>query len=80
MHTHYRFNHVGNMAELKEVINMPMLASFLQDQAAHSVAMVCTIHTLKKTYVVWKGLNWEYFIIGLLEAKATFIMVVCVCD
>jgi hypothetical protein len=27
--THYRFNHVGNMARLKEVINMPKLASFL---------------------------------------------------
>lgn len=68
------------MVGLKEVINMPMLASFLQDQAPHSFAMVYTIHTLKKTLVVWKGLNWESFIIGLLEAKGTFKVVVCVRD
>lgn len=52
----------------------------LQDQASHSIVMVCTIHTLKKIFVVWKGPNWEFFIIGLLDAKVTFKVVVCVCD
>jgi hypothetical protein len=33
-------------------------------------------HTLKKTPTMWKGPNWESLITSLLEAKATFKVVV----
>jgi hypothetical protein len=42
--------------------------------------VVYTKHTLEKSLTVWKGLDWESLIIDLLEAKATFKVVICVCD
>jgi hypothetical protein len=42
--------------------------------------MVYITHTLKEILVMWKGLDWESSIAGLLEAKVTFKMVVYVCD
>jgi hypothetical protein len=68
------------MVGLKEVIDTPKLASFLQDYAPHAITVVYTTHTLKDILATWKGPNWECFITGLLEAKATFKVVVYVCD
>jgi hypothetical protein len=43
------------MVRLKEVINMPKSASFLQDQVPHAIAMVYSTHTLEKILAVWRG-------------------------
>ncbi len=77
LNTHYR---LGSMVKLKEVIDMPKLVSFLHDKTPHAIVVVYTTHTLKKTPPMWRGPNWEPLVIGWLEAKATFKMVVYVCD
>jgi hypothetical protein len=38
--------------------------------------VVFTTHTLKEALAVWKDPDLESFIIGLLEAKATFKVVI----
>jgi hypothetical protein len=57
LNTHYRFDRVGNIVGLKEVIDTLRLFSFLQEQAPHTIVVVCTTHTLKKILAVWKGLD-----------------------
>jgi hypothetical protein len=35
---------------------------------------------MKDVPIIWKGLNWESFLIRILNAKANFMVVACICD
>jgi hypothetical protein len=80
LNSHYKYDKVDNMSGLLDVINKESLASFLQDDAIRTIAIVCTTHNTKDVPTIWKGLDWESFLIGLLNAKANFMVVPCICD
>jgi hypothetical protein len=73
---HYKYSKVDNMSGLLDVINKESSTSFLQDDATWTIIVVCTTHNT----TIWKGPNWESFIIGLLNAKASFMVVACICN
>jgi hypothetical protein len=45
-----------------------------------TIVVVCTTHSMKDVPIVWKGLDYESFIIGLLNTKGNFMIVACICD
>jgi hypothetical protein len=80
LNNHYKYDKVGNMSGLLDVINKESSTSFLQDDVTRTIAIVCTTHSMKDVPIVWKGLDWESFLIGLFNAKASFMAVACICN
>jgi hypothetical protein len=76
--TRYKYDRVKNMAGLLDVIDKESCALFLMDNATRTIAIICTTHYMKDVLIVWKGLNWESFLLGLLNAKAMFKVIVCI--
>jgi hypothetical protein len=68
------------MACLLDVINKESCTSFLMDIATRTIIVICTTHSTKNILIVWKGSNWESFLLGLLNVRAMFKVVVCICD
>ncbi len=75
LNNHCKYDKVDNMSGLLDVINKESLASFLQDDVTRTITIVCTTHSMKDVPIVWKGLDWESFLIGLFNAKASFMAV-----
>jgi hypothetical protein len=65
---------------LLDVIDKESCASFFMDNATMTIAVVCITHNMKDISTNWKGLGWESFLLGLLNARAMFKVVVCICD
>jgi hypothetical protein len=42
LESHYKFDRVGNMVTLLDVIDKEMTTSFLQDNAISTIVVVCT--------------------------------------
>ncbi len=55
--THYMYDKVNDMVELLNVIDRMHSTSFLQDNNTSTFIVVSTTHTIKKVFVVWKGLD-----------------------
>jgi len=77
---HYKYDRVENMVGLLDVVNKESCALFFMDDVTRTIAMVCTTHNMKDVSIAWKGLDWESFLLGLLNARAMFKVVVCICD
>ncbi len=56
------------------------MASFLHDNATRTIAVVCTTHMIKENPRVWIGPNWESFLQAMKHVKASFKVIVCICD
>jgi hypothetical protein len=78
--THYKYDKVENMAGLLDVIDKESYTSFLMDDTTTTIIVVCITHSTKDVLIVWKGLNWESFLLGLLKVKAMFTIIACICD
>jgi hypothetical protein len=76
---HYKYDRVENMVGLLDVINKESCTSVLMDDTTMNIVVVCTTHNTKDVPTIWKGLGWESFLLGLLNARAMF-KVVCICD
>jgi hypothetical protein len=63
-----------------DVINKESCASFFMDDATKIIVIICTTHNTKDVPTIWKGLNWESFLLGLLNMRAMFKIVVCICN
>ncbi len=46
----------------------------------HRPSLSFTQHNTKDVPTIWKGLDWDSFLIGLLDAKANFTVVACMCN
>jgi hypothetical protein len=77
---HYKYDKVENMAGLLDVINKESCGSFLMDNIIRTIIVVYTTHSTKYVPVVWKGPDRESFLLGLLNTKAMFKVIVCICD
>jgi hypothetical protein len=80
LYIHYKFDIVENMASLLDVINEESCASFLMDDATRTIVIICTIHSTKDISIVWKGPDWESFLLGLLNVRAMFKIVAYICN
>ncbi len=78
--THYKYDKVENMAGLLDVIDKESCTFFLMDDTTRTITVVSTTHNTKDISIVWKGLNWESFLLGLLNVKAMFKVIACICD
>jgi hypothetical protein len=77
---HYKYDRAENMAGLLDVINKESWASFLMDDATRTIIIIYTTHSTKDVSTIWKGLDWESFFLGLLNMKAMFKIIICICD
>jgi hypothetical protein len=77
---HYKYDKVENMVGLLDVINKEPCGSFFMDNIIRTIIVVYTTHNTKYVLAVWKGLDWESFLLGLLNVKAMFKVIVCICD
>jgi hypothetical protein len=77
---HCKFEIVENMAGLLDVINKESCASFLMDNATRTIVIIYTTHSMKDILIVRKGLDWEFFLLRLLNVRAMFKVVACICD
>jgi hypothetical protein len=77
---HYKYDKVENMVGLLVVINKESCGLFLMDNTIRTIIVVYTTHNIKDVLAVWKSLDWESFLLGLLNAQAMFKAVVCICD
>jgi hypothetical protein len=62
-----------------DVINKESCASFFMDDATKSIVVISTTHNTKNVPTIWKGFNWESFLLGLLNMRAMFKIVVYIC-
>lgn len=79
-HTHYKYDIVENMAGLLDVINKESCASFLMDNVMKTITITYTTYSTKDVLIVWKNIDWEYFLLGLLHVRAMFKVVACIYD
>ncbi len=77
---HYKYDRVENMVGLLDVINKESCASFLMDDTTMTIVIVYTTHNTKDISTISKGLGWESFLLGLLNVRAMFKVVVCICN
>jgi hypothetical protein len=66
LNTHYKYDKVENMAGLLDVVDKESCVSFLMDDATRIIIIIYTIHITKDVPIVWKGLDWESFLLGHL--------------
>jgi hypothetical protein len=78
--THYKYDIIENMAGLLDVINKESSTLFLMDDVTRTIAIICTTHNMKDILTIWKGPDWESFFLGLLNVRAMFKVVACICD
>jgi hypothetical protein len=52
----------------------------LQDNATSTIALICTTHITKDIPSIWKWFERDPFVIGLLNVRARFKLVVCIYD
>jgi hypothetical protein len=64
--THYKYDKVKNKAGLLDVIGKESCVSFLMDNSTRIIIIVYTTHKMKNILIVWKGLDWESFLLGHL--------------
>jgi hypothetical protein len=50
------------------------------DDVIRTIIVICTIHNKKDIPTIWKGLDWESFLLGLLNVKAMFKVIVYTYD
>jgi len=77
---HYKFDQIDNMITMLDVIDKETATSFLQNNVTSIIAVICTTHIAKDVPTIWKGFDWDSIVTGLLNAKARFKVVVCICD
>jgi hypothetical protein len=58
------------MANLLDVIDKESCTLFFMDNATRTIIIVYTTHNMKGIPTIWKGLDWESFLQGLLNMKA----------
>ncbi len=80
MDNHYKYDIINNMSGLLDVMDKESSALFLQDDVTWTIDVDYTTHSMKNVPIIWKGLNWESFLIGIFNVKANFIIVACICD
>ncbi len=80
MDIHYKYDRIENIVGLLDVIDKKSCASFVMDNATMTIVVICTTHNMKDVSTNWKGFGWESFLLGLLNARAMFKVVVCICD
>jgi hypothetical protein len=68
------------MVGLLDVIVMESLASFLLNDVIKTITIICTTHNTINVSTIWKGLDWESFLLGLLNAKVSFKVVAYIYD
>jgi hypothetical protein len=78
--THYKYDKVENMVGLLDVIDKESYTSFLMDDTIRTITIICTTHNTKDISIVWKSPNQESFLLGLLNVRATFMIVAYICD
>jgi hypothetical protein len=78
--SHYKYDKVNNMSRLLDVMDKESSTSILQNNVTCSIDVIYTTHRMKDVPIIWKGPNWESFLIGIFNAKANFIVVACICD
>jgi len=78
--SHYKYDRVNNMSRLLDVMDKESSTSFLQNDVTWTINVIYTTHSLKDVPIIWKGPNWESFLIRIFNAKANFIVVACICD
>ncbi len=76
--TRYKYDKIKNMAGMLDVIDKESCASFLMDDATRTIAIIYTIHSMKDVLIVWKGLDWESFLLRLLNVRAMFKVIICI--
>jgi hypothetical protein len=69
---------IKNIASLLDVIDKESCTSFLMDDATRTITIICTTHNTKDVSIVWKGLNWESFLLRLLNMRVMFKVIVCI--
>ncbi len=57
-----------------------LTTSFLQNNATSTIAVICTTYITKDIPSIWKWFERDPFVIGLLNARARFKLVVCIYD
>jgi hypothetical protein len=77
---HYKYDKVENMAGLLDVIDKESCASFLMDNATRTIVVIYTTHSMKDVPIVWKGLDWESFLLVHLNVRAMFKIIASICD
>jgi len=77
---HYKYDRVENMVGLLDVIDKESCASFLMDNATRTITIVCIIHSMKDVPTIWKGPDWESFLLRLFNVRAMFKVIVDICD
>jgi hypothetical protein len=50
------------------------------DDGTRTIVIIYTTHSTKDVSIVWKGLDWESFLLRLLNVIAMFKVVACICD
>jgi hypothetical protein len=68
------------MEGLLDVIDKESCASFFMDNAIRTIVVIYTTHNTKDVLIVWKGFNWESFLLEFLNARAMFKIVAYICD
>jgi len=57
-----------------------LCTSFFVDDTTRTIVVVCTTHSIKDVSTIWKGPNWESFLLGLLNVRAMFKVIDCICN
>jgi hypothetical protein len=65
--THYKYDKVENKAGLLDVIGKESCVSLLMDDSTRIIIIIYTTHNTKDIMIVWKGLDWESFLLGHLQ-------------
>jgi hypothetical protein len=77
---HYKYDRVENMVGLLDVIDKESYALSFMDNTTRTIVVVYIAHNVKDVPIVWKGLDRESFLLGLLNTKAMFKVVAYICD
>ncbi len=80
MDIHYKYDRVEKMVGLLDVIDKESYALSFMDNTTRTIVVVYIAHNVKDVPIVWKGLDRESFLLGLLNTKAMFKVVAYICD
>jgi hypothetical protein len=77
---HYKYDRIENMVGLLDVINKESYASFFMNDITRTIIVIYTTHNMKDIPIIWKGPNWGSFLLGLLNVRAMFKVIACICN
>ncbi len=67
-----------NLISTMDVINKESCTPFFMDDTTRTIVVVCITHSTKDVSTIWKGPDWESFLLGLLNARAMFKVIDCI--